>query len=257
APASSTEPAAAGAAASAVATVVAAVLAAEPQELAGRLPDGIECLRRIAEQVDACHAPRADGRAVGRWLTEVLTVLGHAAVTRHRARLAGRLHNVGKILPPPQVLARPGPLDAEEWRLIRMHPLMGANLLAQVPGLQIEAEIIAQQREWFGGGGYPSGIAGSGIRIEARALAVCTAWAAMRGGRGGRDPLSGPAAREQLRVGRATQFDPVVVDVFLALESDRRVGLPHPGDRLTTTPAARATDRPVLDSPDRTPLSRL
>ncbi len=110
--------------------MVAAVLAAEPQELAGRLPDGIECLRRIAEQVDACHAPRADGRAVGRWLTEVLTVLGHAAVTRHRAHLAGRLHNVGKILPPPQVLARPGPLDAEEWRLIRMHPLMGANLPA-------------------------------------------------------------------------------------------------------------------------------
>ncbi|WP_308204985.1 bifunctional diguanylate cyclase/phosphohydrolase [Frankia tisae] len=256
-PASSTEPVAADVAASVVAAAVAAVLAAEPHALAGCLPDGIERLRRIAEQVDACHAPRADGRAVGRWLAEVLTVLGHAAVTRHRARLAGRLHNVGKILLPPHVLARPGPLDAEEWRLIRMHPLMGANLLAQVPGLQIEAEIIAQQREWFGGGGYPSGIAGSGIRIEARALAVCTAWAAMRGGRGGRDPLSGPAAREQLRVGRATQFDPVVVDVFLALESDRRVGLPHPGDRLVTTPAARAADRPVLDSPGRTPVSRL
>ncbi|EIV95467.1 diguanylate cyclase [Frankia sp. QA3] len=245
-PAALAEPVAVDAATSAVAAAVAAVLAVEPRELPRRLPDGIECLRRIAEQVDAWHAPRADGRAVAHWLGEVLTVLGYAAVARHRARLAGRLHNVGKILLPPHVLARRGPLDVEEWRLIRMHPLMGANLLAQVPGLRIEAEIVAQQREWFGGGGYPNGIAGSRIRMEARALAVCTAWAAMRGGRGGRDPLSGPAAREQLLAGRATQFDPMVVDVFLALESDRRVGLPHPGDRLTTTPAARAATRPVL-----------
>ncbi|WP_041939894.1 MULTISPECIES: diguanylate cyclase [Frankia] len=240
------EPAAVAAAASAVATAVAAVLVAEPREVPRRLPDGVECLRRIAEQVDAWHAPRADGRAVGHWLGEVLTVLGYGAVARHRARLAGRLHNVGKILLPPHVLARPGPLDAEEWRLIRLHPVMGATLLAQVPDLRVEAEIIAQQREWFGGGGYPSGIAGSRIRMESRALAVCTAWAAMRGGRGGRDPLSGPAAREQLRAGRATQFDPTVVDVFLALEADGRVGLPHPDDRLTTTPAAWASTLPVL-----------
>ncbi|WP_236705442.1 diguanylate cyclase, partial [Frankia sp. ACN1ag] len=82
-PAVLAEPAAVAAAAAAVATAVAAVLVAEPRELPRRLPDSVECLRRIAEQVDAWHAPRADGRAVGHWLAEVLTVLGHAAVARH------------------------------------------------------------------------------------------------------------------------------------------------------------------------------
>jgi diguanylate cyclase (GGDEF)-like protein len=187
-----------------------------------------DSLHQIAEQVDAWHRPRVDGQAVARWLGEVLGVLGFAGLPCHRAQKAARLHNVGKIILSPEALARPGPLGAEEWRLIRLHPLMGARLLARLPDLRVEAEIVAQHREWFAGGGYPAGISGSRIRIEARALAVCTAWAAMCGGRGERAPLSAAAAREQLKAGRATQFDPTVVDVFLRLEAERRVGGPDP-----------------------------
>ncbi|WP_101833570.1 bifunctional diguanylate cyclase/phosphohydrolase [Frankia canadensis] len=212
--------------------------------------DAVESLCQVAAQVDEWHTPRVDGSAVACWLGEVLTALGYAAGPQRRARRAARLHNVGKILLPPEALGRLGPLDAEEWRLIRMHPVMGASLLARLPDLRAEAEIVAQQREWFAGGGYPTGVSGPRIRTEARVLAVCTAWAAMRGGRGERGPMSAAAAREQLWAARATQFDPDVVDVFLALEAQRRVGRSQPDDPPTPAPA-RWHRRSGVDGPIR------
>jgi two-component system cell cycle response regulator len=110
----------------------------------------------------------------------------------------------------------------------------GARLAGLVPELGV-AEVIRQHHERFDGRGYPDRLAGTAIRLEARILAVCDSWAAMRSDRAYQPRLSQDAAREQLRLGRGTQFDPDIVDLFLDLLDRGQIGeLASLGTRLST-----------------------
>jgi two-component system, cell cycle response regulator len=205
----------------------------------------VDFLRHVADQVDARLSPQEHSRAVGRWSRLLAVELGHDETTVTRAELAGRLHDVGKITLPEGLLVKPTPLTDEEWRLLRQHPVHGARLAGTVPEFGAVADVIRQHHERFDGAGYPDRLAGTAIRPEARILAVCDSWAAMRSDRAYQRSLSRDEARDQLRLGRGTQFDPDVVDLFLDLLDRGLVGELAPGLRSpawwSVTPLPRST----------------
>jgi HD-GYP domain-containing protein (c-di-GMP phosphodiesterase class II) len=118
---------------------------------------------------------------------------------------------------PPDVLATPGALTEQQWELVRRHPDAGADILALAPGLEDIAEVVRQHHERHDGNGYPRGLAGQAITAEARIVSVCGAWSAMRAQRPYRAALSETRAIEELLRLAGHQFDPRVVEAFLAV----------------------------------------
>jgi diguanylate cyclase (GGDEF)-like protein len=184
----------------------------------------IDYLSHVADEVDALLHAQEHSLAISRWAMTMVTALGQDDATARNAELAGRLHDIGKIVIPEAVLTKPTALTEDEWRLIRQHPEYGYRLARMVPGFGVVADIIRQHHERYDGNGYPSRLLGNGIRVEARVLAVCDSWAAMLVDRPYQPALSVAAAAEQLRQGRGTQFDPDVVDLFLDLLAKGQVG---------------------------------
>jgi HD-GYP domain-containing protein (c-di-GMP phosphodiesterase class II) len=185
-------------------------------------------LQRVADEVDSWLSTSEHGRAVGRWAALVAHSLGHDETTVCRTELAGRLHDVGKILVPQDIWRKPAALTADEFALVRQHPEHGYLMLSAVPDLADVAEIIRQHHERADGRGYPLGLAGEQIRIEARIVAVCDSWAAMLADRPYQSALSHQAACGELLRGRGSQYAPEAVDAFLELYHRGQIGALHP-----------------------------
>ena len=134
-------------------------------------------------------------------------------------RIAGLLHDVGKVGVSDAVLYKPGPLTATEQAEMRRHPEIGANLLAH-PELSLVRDWVLHHHERPDGTGYPHGLAADQIPLEAQILAIADAYEAMTADRPYRRALSGDAARAELDAGRGTQFDSGLVDAFLAVLDD-------------------------------------
>ena len=128
--------------------------------------------------------------------------------------MAGVLHDVGKIGVSDPVLVKTGPLGEDDWRELRTHPEIGAQLLSRPELADLRAWVLAHH-ERPDGTGYPSGLSGDEIPLEARILAVADAYEAMTRDRVYRGALGREAAREELRAGSGSQFDGKVVDAFL------------------------------------------
>ncbi|HZO96377.1 MAG TPA: HD domain-containing phosphohydrolase [Gaiellaceae bacterium] len=135
-------------------------------------------------------------------------------------RLGAILHDIGKIGIPDRVLLKAGPLDPEERTVIRTHTLIGDHLLAPLELLESARPIVRHHHERWDGGGYPDGLAGEEIPLGARIVAVADAVEAMAAERVYSRPFTPAEIEAELRAGRATQWDPRIVD--LALESFAR-----------------------------------
>lgn len=136
-----------------------------------------------------------------------------------RLRVAGVLHDVGKISIPDAVLRKPGALDADEMAQMRRHPEAGARLVGGA-GLADIREWVLSHHERPDGQGYPRGLSGDEISLEARILAVADAYEAMTADRVYRPKLGAAVAREELRRCTGTQFDAAVVAALLEVLSD-------------------------------------
>jgi HD-GYP domain-containing protein (c-di-GMP phosphodiesterase class II) len=120
--------------------------------------------------------------------------------------LAATVHDVGKLQVPPEILAKPGPLDEDEWQEMRRHPVRGAELLAgHVPPAVLE--IVRSHHERWDGGGYPDGLAGAEIPLGARIIAVVDAFCAMLESRPYRPATQRADARRELLAQAGRQFD--------------------------------------------------
>ena len=131
-------------------------------------------------------------------------------------RYAAILHDIGKIGVPDNVLQKPSRLDAAEWALMREHPSIGARILKPVPHLARVAEIVRHHHERYDGAGYPDGLTGEAIPLEARILTVVDSYSAITDRRVYKEASSHAEALSELRKHAGTQFDPHVVTVFLA-----------------------------------------
>ena len=158
---------------------------------------------------------------VGLYAAIIARELGFDEEHVERVRLAGVLHDIGKIGVSDRVLSKPGPLDADEWKEMYTHPEIGARLLARPEFDDIRLWIVLHH-ERPDGLGYPYAAKDEGVPIEARILAVADAYEAMTAERAYRPALGEDAARAELEAGAGSQFDARVVAAFLrALDAGR------------------------------------
>jgi putative nucleotidyltransferase with HDIG domain len=154
-------------------------------------------------------------------------------------RLAARVHDLGKIAVPDEVLHKQGRLTDAEFALMKKHPETGAEILAKFPQYKRGRELVLAHHESMDGRGYPRGLSGSAIPPGARIIAVADAWDAMTSDRPYRTALDPEVALGELLRGRGTQWDAEVVDAF-ALTLPRSVA-------AESAPRAD-TGRPLLRS---------
>ena len=127
---------------------------------------------------------------------------------------AAELHDIGKVAIPDAILNKPGPLDEEEWQIVRQHTILGARILSSAPALVPVARIVRASHERWDGSGYPDGLVAHEIPLAARIIFVCKAFHAITGDRPYRKPQSQDEALEELRRFAGKQFDPDVVEAF-------------------------------------------
>ena len=155
-------------------------------------------------------------RAVVDLTLGVADELGLGSRERRDAEFAALLHDVGKVRIPNAIITKPGPLTPEERAIIERHTIEGERLLLRVGGLLGEiGHIVRSCHERYDGKGYPDGLAGEQIPLLARIVACCDAFNAMTSDRSYRAALPEAEAVEELRRGRGTQFDPLVVDALI------------------------------------------
>ncbi|MFQ6093088.1 MAG: HD domain-containing phosphohydrolase [bacterium] len=134
-----------------------------------------------------------------------------------RLRLAGILHDIGKIGVREAYLNKPGKLTAEEYDMIKQHPLISERILRPIEELQAILGDIKHHHERYDGGGYPCGLDGEKIPIGARILAVADCFDAMISHRAYRPALTPEQALEEMKNNAGKQFDPQLVTVFLEM----------------------------------------
>ena len=148
---------------------------------------------------------------------------------------AALLHDIGKVGIPDEVLNKPRELDAEEWELIKSHPKLSATIVGHVPSLTPCLPAILHHQERWDGTGYPSGLKGEFIPLEARILSVADAFDAMTSPRPYRGPMSYREALEELKRCSGSQFDPKLVEAFLPIAlatAPEELGVGEPLDSL-------------------------
>ena len=135
----------------------------------------------------------------------------------HNLSLIGLIHDIGKIGIPSEILSKPSKLSALEYALIKTHVNIGYDILKGIDFIIPVAEIVREHHERFDGSGYPQGLKGDSILLEARIIAVADVIEAMSTHRPYRAALGIDAALEEIEKGRGTKFDPTVVDACLDL----------------------------------------
>ena len=154
-------------------------------------------------------------------------------------RYAGMLHDVGKLGVPTKVLQKTGPLTEEEFAAIQLHPLRGLEIVREIGFLNEALAGIMHHHEKIDGTGYPMGFAGDEIPEFARVIAVADAFDSMTSTRSYREARRMSEAIEELRRGAGSQFDPVMVEAFIASLHREGWRLPEraaaPADRQTVT----------------------
>lgn len=145
-----------------------------------------------------------------------------------RVRQVAVLHDIGKLGIPTEILTKPAPLDGEQWKVMREHPIIGERILAGIPGLEHIAKAIRHEHERWDGGGYPDGLAGELIPLASRIVFACDAWHAMTSDRAYRRAMPATAALAELRGNAGTQFDPRVTQALLECIGDEDLEASQP-----------------------------
>jgi putative nucleotidyltransferase with HDIG domain len=155
-------------------------------------------------------------KSVVRLALEVSRELGLDVDERRNVEFAALLHDVGKIAVPKEIINKPSKLDEREWAIIKTHTLEGQKMLERVGGFMREVgEIVRSSHERWDGGGYPDGLRGEQIPLEARIVSCCDAFNAMTTTRSYRRAMPVSAALAELRDNAGTQFDERVVDALV------------------------------------------
>jgi putative nucleotidyltransferase with HDIG domain len=149
---------------------------------------------------------------------DVADRLGLSAERRRNLEFAALLHDVGKVAIPKEIINKPGKLDPHEWEIIKTHTIEGQKMLDRVGGFMREVGLIVRaHHERWDGNGYPDLLAGEEIPLEARIIACCDTWNAMRTDRSYRKALSYEVAFEELCAVSGTQLDPAIVETLIRI----------------------------------------
>jgi HD-GYP domain-containing protein (c-di-GMP phosphodiesterase class II) len=164
-------------------------------------------------------------RRVGEFATRLSERCGFTSEQRERIYLTGLLHDVGKIGIPDDILKKPGRLTIEEFGIIQQHPTIGHSILLPLKGLAFALDGVLYHHERVDGRGYPEGLSGEDIPLDARVMAVADSFDAMTSNRAYRQAMTPEQAIEILKQGAGTQWDTHVVDAFLEAQGMHSLGL--------------------------------
>jgi HD superfamily phosphohydrolase YqeK len=159
---------------------------------------------------------RGHSERVARGAGMIARQIGMRSDRAEAVRFAGMLHDVGKLGVPTKVLQKEGRLTEEEYAAIQLHPMRGLEIVKDIGFLNEALNGIMHHHERIDGRGYPMGFADDEIPEFARIIAVADAFDSMTSTRSYRQATTIPAAIEELRRGAGTQFDPKIVDAFIA-----------------------------------------
>ena len=175
-----------------------------------------ELLLALAQMVDL-RDPFVYGHSqhVSRYASSIAQELGLTGERLELIRKAGLLHDVGKMGISEQILFKPGPLTSEEYETVKTHAILGAQIIDSVHSLRALTPIIRHHHERFDGQGYPDGLHGQDIPLEARILCLSDALEAMASDRPYREALTYEELLSEITTHAGTQFDPTVVEAFL------------------------------------------
>jgi HD-GYP domain-containing protein (c-di-GMP phosphodiesterase class II) len=154
--------------------------------------------------------------------------MGLAAEQVATVQLAALFHDIGKIGVSEQILRKPGPLGYVEWNEVKQHTAIGASMLAKIPSLALVQPAVRGHHERWDGSGYPDRLAGEDIPLAARIVSAADAYQAMISPRPYRAARTPDRAMDELLRSAGTQFDPKVVDAFIAvLREETATGSEH------------------------------
>lgn len=199
------------------------------------IKSSLESMRRTWEQTIEVLASAAESRdpyTAGHQrrtaaLAEAIALeLGLEKDLVNSTRMAGKIHDIGKINVPAEILSKPGALGDVEFALIRTHPEIGYEIMSGIELPWDLAGIIRQHHERMDGSGYPDGLKGDEILLEARIIAVTDVVEAMSSHRPYRPAKGLDAALEEIEKGRGTAFDAKVVDACLRLFREKKFTFP-------------------------------
>ncbi|HJW25633.1 MAG TPA: MASE3 domain-containing protein [Rhodocyclaceae bacterium] len=187
--------------------------------LARVMEDTVQAIASTVEMRDPYTAGHQ--RRVAELSVAIGRELGLAEDRVHAIGLAATIHDLGKITIPAEILTRPGRLSDIEYTLIKTHPDVGHEIIKHIDFPWPIAEAMSQHHERIDGSGYPHGLKGEAIALEARIIGVADVIEAMSSHRPYRPGLGVDAALEEIAKGRGTRFDAEVVDACLRLFRER------------------------------------
>lgn len=171
-------------------------------------------LARAVEERDRCNI--GHGQRTARFAERIGEALRFPAARLRKLRYAGLVHDVGKIGIDDRVLNKPGRLTEDEYEHIKRHPEVGAHILKPITLLQDLAPAVRHHHERWDGRGYPDGLSGERIPLDARILAIADFFDSLTSKRPYREPLPCQRALEMIDEERGRMFDPILAELFLA-----------------------------------------
>jgi HD-GYP domain-containing protein (c-di-GMP phosphodiesterase class II) len=192
----------------------------------------VSAVRALAAAVDARdQVTRFHSQNVAALALRLAEVLGFDEERARLLELAALMHDVGKIALSDSILTKPGPLDAAEWEEVRDHPVRGERILGATELVELLPWVRGHHERWDGTG-YPDGLAGREIPLEARILFVCDAYDAMVSDRTYRSAMTPSAARAQIAACAGSQFDPhLAEELLVVLETANETPVQAQGER--------------------------
>lgn len=158
---------------------------------------------------------QAHTETVSKLCHDIGLVMGMQGDELKALEMAGFLHDIGKVMVPPEIINKPSSLTREEFSLIKRHSEASYQILKSVDEYSSIAEYVLCHHERWDGTGYPRKLKGNNIPLAARILSIADAYEAMTSGRPYKNALSKKEAVKELKINAGTQFDPFIVDLFL------------------------------------------
>ena len=176
-------------------------------------------LRALTTSVDAKDSyTRGHSERVGQLAAQLAEKVGFTPTEVAAVRVAGLLHDIGKIGVPEAVLCKPARLTEEEFEQIKKHPAIGFNILKDIPSLEFHLPGVLHHHERWDGRGYPNQLSGEQIPLLARILAFADTFDAMSSNRAYRSALSRAQVLQEIRKSSGSQFDPGLIEPFVTLD---------------------------------------
>ncbi|MFC2007875.1 diguanylate cyclase [Chloroflexota bacterium] len=175
----------------------------------------------LAATVDAKdHSTYGHSKKVSEYAMDIAEALDYSREGIDRIRAAALLHDIGKIGISDRLLKKSGALTPDEWKLVHTHPDLGVAIIKHIDSLSDCLDAVQYHHEHFDGNGYPAGLKGDNIPLDARIMAIADAYDAMTSPRAYRKIMTKEQALDELQRRAGMQFDPVIVDVFIRLNKE-------------------------------------